>query len=87
MNQELYVFLIGMLGDNLGGLDDYVQALLQPMYVCCQTDEILKVHVTQDTIGCTSSPKRGDTVLGNPFQCSIPPLAKLLIRIPDGPRN
>jgi hypothetical protein len=33
MEQELYMLLIGMLGDDLGSSDNDVQALLQPMDV------------------------------------------------------
>ncbi len=87
MNQELYVFLIGMLSNNLSSPDNHIQALLQPMYVCREADEMLKVRVTQDTISSASSHKRGDPMHGNLFQCSISPLAKLLKRIPDRSRN
>jgi hypothetical protein len=87
MKQELYMLLIRMLGDDLGSSDNDVQALLQPMDVRSQADEMLEVRITQDAIGSASSDKSGYAMLGNLFQRGIPSFAKLLERTPDWSRN
>jgi len=59
MNQKLDMFLIGMLGDNFGGLDNDVQALLKPTHIRSQSDEMLEIGVAQNTVGnqLKSNPK------------------------------
>jgi hypothetical protein len=83
MNQELYMFLIRVLSNNLSSPDDDVQALPQPMDVRSQTNEMLEVRIAQDAVGGGPSHKGGYTMLGNLFKRRIPSFAKLLERTPD----
>src|SRR5450756_2293150 len=87
MEQELHMLLIGMLGDDLGSSDNDVQALLQPMDIRSQADEMLEVRIMQDAIGGPSSHKGGYAMFGNLFECRIPTFAKLLERTPNWSRN
>jgi hypothetical protein len=34
MNQELYMLMIGMLGNYFRSLDHDIQSLLEPMHIC-----------------------------------------------------
>jgi hypothetical protein len=87
MNQKLDMFLIGMLGDNFGSLDNDVQALLKPMHIRSQSDEMLEIRIAQDTVGDALADERTNAVLGDLLKCSISPYAKLLKRAPGRSRN
>jgi hypothetical protein len=65
MNQKLHVFLIGMLGDNFGSLDNDVQPLLKPVHIRGQSDEMLEIGVAQDTVRDTLADKRTYAMLGD----------------------
>jgi hypothetical protein len=83
MNQKLDMFLIGMLGDNFGSLDNDVQALLKPAHIRSQSDEMLEIGVAQDTVSDTLADERTDAVLGDLLKRDISPFAELFKRVPD----
>jgi hypothetical protein len=87
MNQKLDMFLIGMLGDNFGSLDNDVQALLKPMHIGSQSDETLEIGVAQDTVSDTLADECSNAVLGDLLKRGISPFAELLKRAPSRPRN
>lgn len=59
------MFLIGVLGDNSGSLDNDVQPLLKPTHIRCQSDEMLEIGVSQDAVSYTLADERTNTMLGN----------------------
>src|ERR1700677_2304371 len=87
VNQKLDMFLIGMLGDNLGSLDNDVQALLKPTHIRSQSDEMLEIRVAQDTVSNTLANERTNAMLGNLLKRGISPFAELLERVPGRSRN
>jgi hypothetical protein len=87
MDQQFDMFLIGMLGDNFGSLDNDVQALLKPTHIRSQSDEMLEIGVAQDTVSDTLADERTDAVFGDLLKRGISPFAELLERVPGRSRN
>jgi hypothetical protein len=77
------MLLIGMLGDNSGSLDNDVQTLLKPMHIRCQSDEMLEIAVSQDTVSDALADERTNTVLRDFLKRGISPFAELLKRTPS----
>jgi hypothetical protein len=59
------MFLIRMLGDNFGSLDNDVQPLLKPMHIRSQSDEMLEICVAQAMVRDTLADKRTDAMVGD----------------------
>jgi hypothetical protein len=81
------MFLIGMLGDNFGSLDNDVQALLKPTHIRSQSDEMLEIGVAQNTVSDTLADERTNAMLGDLLKRGISPFAELLKRAPGRSRN
>jgi hypothetical protein len=78
MNQELYVLMIGILGDYFSSLDNDVQTLLKPMHICGQSNEILEIRFTENPIGNPSAYERADAMLRDFFKRGASAFPKLL---------
>ena len=65
MDQKFDMFLIGMLGDNFGSLDNDVQALLKPTHIRSQSDEMLEIGVAQDAVSDTVADQYSNAVIGD----------------------
>ncbi len=78
MDQELYVLMIGVLGNHFSSLDNDVQTLLKPMHIRGQSGEILEIRLAKNAIGDASTYERADAMLRDLFKRGSSAFPKLL---------
>jgi len=85
MDQQFDMFLIGMLGDNFGCLDNDVQSLLKTTHIRSQSDEMLEIGVAQNTVSDTLADERTNAMLGISSSVVFPPLRNFSNELQVGP--